>query len=688
MKKILVGIATFITMATLCVVSAGAETYGDYEYTVLDDGTVEITDYTGSAATLEIPSELDGKSVTSIGDEAFKSCYSLNSVIIPDGITNIGDNAFYACVPLTSINIPGSVNSIGDYAFYDCKYLTSITIPYGVESIGDYTFSRCFGLKSIILSDSITSIGDHAFYNCTGLTSVDIPKSVTSIGEWTFASCSSLSSVTIPNGVSSIGENAFIYCTSLAEITIPNSVTEIGGYAFHSCSKLQSVIIPDGVTSIGKYAFYECTDLTFVFVPDSVKNIENYALGYYDVDRKFTIVDGFVICCNKGSVAYEYAINNGIEYKQYVLPITDFALKSRNYNSITLSWAENEAASGYIIQQLKNNVWVNAANIKDSKVTSYQITNLAANTSYKFRAVAYITDEESTTFSNYTSAMTISTAPAQTQGFAITGRGSDFLTITWTKNAGASGYIIQEQIDGIWKNIASIKGNATVSYKIENLQPNSFHRYRMVAYKTDDNGTCYGKYTGSAPGYTAPAMVTGLAGISTSATSIAVSWNKVTSANGYVIDVYKDGRWSQLIKLDDPDITSYTVSELTEGVQYKFRIKSYATNGTLTIYSTYSSAIAITSEAFGIENLRMTNRGTDFISVRWDKNEAAEGYMVYIYDGSKWTCVKTLTNSSSVSHKITELESGKAYKVTVKAYRNFQGTKFVSDTATITANTL
>ncbi len=688
MKKILVGIATFITTAMLCIVSAGAESYEDYTYTVLVDGTVEITDYTGSAATLEIPSEIDGKTVTSIGDKAFQSCYSLNTVIIPDGVTNIGDNAFYACVPLTSINIPGSVNDIGDYAFYDCQYLTSITIPYGVESIGDYTFSRCFGLKSITLSDSITSIGGHAFYNCTGLTSVTIPKNVTSIGEWTFANCSSLSSATIPNGVSSIGENAFIYCTSLAEITIPDSVTEIGGYAFHSCSKLQSVIIPDGVTSIGKYAFYECTDLTFVFVPDSVKNIENYALGYCSVDRKFTIVDGFVIGCNEGSVAYEYAINNNIEYKQYVLPITDFALKSRNYNSITLSWAKNEAASGYIIQQMKGNVWVNAANIRDSAVTSYQITNLAANTSYKFRAVAYITDGESTTFSNYTSAVTISTAPAMTTGFAITGRGSDYLTITWTKNDGASGYIIQEQVDGVWKNVTSIKGNATVSYKIANLQPNSFHRYRMVAYKTDANGTCYGKYTGSAPGYTAPAMVTGLAGISTSATSIAVSWDKVASANGYVIDIYRDGKWSQLVKLADPDVTSYTISKLTEGVQYKFRIKSYATNGALTISSTYSSAVAITTEAFGIDNLRITNRGTDFISVRWDKNEVADGYMVYIYDGTGWKCVKTLTSASAVSHKITGLESGKAYKVTVKAYKTVNGTKYISDTATISATTL
>ena len=45
---------TFIMMTVVCVVSAGAETYGDYTYSVLSDGTVEITDYTGNSTELEL----------------------------------------------------------------------------------------------------------------------------------------------------------------------------------------------------------------------------------------------------------------------------------------------------------------------------------------------------------------------------------------------------------------------------------------------------------------------------------------------------------------------------------------------------------------------------------------------------------------------------------------------------------
>ncbi len=196
-------------------IMAQAETYGDFEYTVLDDGTVEINEYTGSDTEVTIPSTIDGKSVTSIGDEAFYDCYDITSITIPDSVTSIGNYAFEDCSSLTSITIPDSVTSIGNYAFEGCSSLTSITIP-----------------------DSVTSIGDWAFSGCTSLTSITIPDSVTSIGNYVFEGCSSLTSITIPNSVTTIGEGTFETCTNLTSITIPKSVTSIGDYAFSDCNKL------------------------------------------------------------------------------------------------------------------------------------------------------------------------------------------------------------------------------------------------------------------------------------------------------------------------------------------------------------------------------------------------------------------------------------------------------------------
>ena len=197
-------------------------------------------------------------SVTSIGDEAFGWCKSLQSVTIPNSVKSIGDEAFSGCKSLQSVTIPNSVTSIGDHAFSSCESLQSVTIPNSVTKIGDRAFCSCKSLQSVTIPNSVTNIKDGAFSSCESLQSVTIPNSVTKIGDYAYSSCESLQSVTIPNSVKSIGNRAFIQCKSLQSVTIPNSVTSIGDYAFAQCYSLQSVTIPNSVKSIGNEAFSLC----------------------------------------------------------------------------------------------------------------------------------------------------------------------------------------------------------------------------------------------------------------------------------------------------------------------------------------------------------------------------------------------------------------------------------------------
>lgn len=134
-KKWFVALLLIVVMMCACWTGVLAEdveretfTSGDYEYALLDDGTVEITGYNGKAEKLTIPDTLAGKKVTSIGDMAFHWRSSLTSISIPHSVTSIGDYAFSWCKSLTSITIPDSVTSIGDYAFSYCSNLT-LTVP-------------------------------------------------------------------------------------------------------------------------------------------------------------------------------------------------------------------------------------------------------------------------------------------------------------------------------------------------------------------------------------------------------------------------------------------------------------------------------------------------------------------------------------------------------------------------------
>ena len=66
LKKWLLGLVTFAAMAVLCAVCAGAEEYssGLWKYTPVGNGEAYITAYSGFDSNLNIPSKLDGYTIS------------------------------------------------------------------------------------------------------------------------------------------------------------------------------------------------------------------------------------------------------------------------------------------------------------------------------------------------------------------------------------------------------------------------------------------------------------------------------------------------------------------------------------------------------------------------------------------------------------------------------------------------
>ena len=294
---------------------------------------------------LQIPDNINGKTVVAIGNNAFAGKTNITNVILPNTITSIGVGAFNGCTSLSTITLPSSITSIGDYAFANATSLTAIRneslipqvindltfngvttadislfVPPGTTQayinagwddfdIIESTWITSFNGTGVTIDGSyatptgnivipsningypVTAIGDYAFQNCFSITSITIPSGVTSIGNSSFEYCTSLTSITIPSSVTTIGDRAFGYCYSLANFVLPSSLTSIGNSVFVYCVSLTNMDLPSNVIYIGGAAFYGCYNLDYIILrnTNNVLYLANGNMGAFSSDFKIYV---------------------------------------------------------------------------------------------------------------------------------------------------------------------------------------------------------------------------------------------------------------------------------------------------------------------------------------------------------------------------------------------------------------
>ena len=457
------------------------------------------------------------------------------------------------------------------------------------------------------------------------------------------------------------------------------------------------VAVPDeidskSVTKIGSGAFSRCAKLESITIPDSVSKIGNKAFGYY-YDNGYTKISNLKIYCYSGTAGEQYAKDNGFDYewldKPTLAKVSGVKLSGRAADALRINWSKNASADGYIVEMYQGGKWARVAKITNNSTTTFKKSGLKAGAVYKFRIRAYKTDCKTAVYGAYSAELAARTNPSVIKGAKLGGRAADALRINWSKNASADGYIVEMYQGGKWARVAKITNNSTTTFKKSGLKAGAVYKFRIRAYKTDCKTAVYGAYSAELAARTNPSVIKGAKLGGRAADALRINWSKNASADGYIVEMYKGGKWVRVAKITNNSTTTFKKSGLKAGAVYKFRVRAYKMSGSTALYGNYSATVTARTNPSVIKGVKLGGRAADALRINWSKNASADGYIVEMYKGGKWVRVAKITNSGTTTYRKAGLKACTAYKFRVKAYKMSGKTAlYGAYSTTLSANTI
>lgn len=812
--------------------------YAVYSWIQFDD---EVKGYDKATQTvMNIPGYIDGHKIEVIAEEFTRGCIGVSKVTIPNTVTEIRRGAFVYTKRIQSISISSSVNKIADDVFSgnNClKFTVDSNNKYFQAINGDLyskdgkTLVSATGSSMTKIPSFVEVIGGDAFCGNNHIVDITIPATVKKISYAAFASCKNLRNVIIEgNGLTTVESRAF-QTTKLISLNIPASVTSFSYDAF-DWAEIILVICPDGEISQKLTGSDEIQNLlvdtsgtltgrTFTKKPTCESDGElkvNFSTGSsktYTVPKSNLYHDYKVdaikseACANDGSITYRCTVCNfhrtedttyatghsfssawtldkaptcaeqgsqsrhctkcdkktdviyvsptgnhtytawkttknpdctkpgeqrcsctvcgkvltreldplGHKYVDTVVDATydakgytlhkcsvcgssyksdytdilvlgyvkNLKVTRQNPKFITLEWSMSTDGSGYEVEQYKGGKWVRISKTDSSANCALTVTNLTPGTSYTFRVRLRKVSGSAVQYGGYIRAVATTVLPNVTT-FTASQTTSRTITLKWDKNADATGYVVEQYKGGKWTQILKTTGNTTLQCTASSLAPETRYSFRMKSYKKTGSAVVCSDYTNIAA-TTRIACVSGLTAKSSTVSSVTLSWNKVASATGYVVEIFKGGKWNTVLTTKNNTALSCKVTGLAAGSTYKARIKCYRLANGAYSFSEYLEADVNTRIA-NVTGFKASGNTASSITFSWNKNTAATGgYIVEIYKGGKWTQILNAKSNTTLTCTATGLSANATYSVRIKSFKKTTATTYFSDYLTFSADT-
>ncbi len=281
-------------------------------------------------------------------------------------------------------------------------------------------------------------------------------------------------------------------------------------------------------------------------------------------------------------VAGAIITSNAMTFDVFVkVPTVTATTTAGKIDSVALSWMAPSQTAGittYLVEYSKDGSTWTTFTRPDSTVTTTTVTGLEAGTAYTFRvtpsigtsvsaAAATVSNSATTNFQKVTNAL----ATPSTSNFASVG-------LTWsapTITTGLDNYQIEVSTDGTTWVVFERTASTTTSATVTGLSFATSYRFRITprfstVLDLTGQATTVAVTTGS------PTVTNAIASkVSGNNTSAGLTWNAPVMTTGlatYKIEVSTDGTtWSEFVRANSTT-TSATVTGLTAGTSYRFRI--------------------------------------------------------------------------------------------------------------------
>ncbi len=650
--------------------------------------------------------------VSNIGEDAFKGCSSLTSVIIPYCVTSIGASAFSGCSQLKSATILNSETAFGSNVFYSCHstffingFENSTAKTYALENGHLFSMLNALSIDTLPVKTSYF-VGDEL--STTGLALLEIfddystqiitsgftcsPTTLTTAGTQT---------ITVTYQGKTTTFNIYVTAVAVSGIAVktnPTKTTYYVGDTLNTSGLTLTAMYNNGITQTVTSGFtcspatlttagtqriavtYQGKTTTFILTVTAV------TLSSIAVKTKPTKTSYFVgDTLDAAGLTLTANYNNGYAETVYVgYSCSPTALTTAGTKAITVTYNGKTTTFNVTVTA----VTVSGITVKTNPTKTSYIVGDTLNTAGLTLTATYNNGTTHTVTSGFAcSPTTLSTAGTKAITVTYNGKTTTF-NVTVTATVKVTGIKLNAMtasvtLGGTKQVTATVSPsnatNKTVTWTSSNMSVATVSSSGLVTAKAVGKATitCKAK-DGSGKIATCavtviPRIPTSVKAASASYNSIKITWSVVSGVTGYAVyrASSKTGTYSYL---KGTTATSFTDISRATGTTYYYKVRAYKTIGDTKYYSGYSAIVYAKAVPAVPGSFTAAKASSTSVKTAWKAVSGASGYEVWMATSSTGTYSKIKT-TSSLSFTKTNLTKNKTYYFKVRAYKTVNGAK-------------